>query len=394
MTKRIYLLLLPNLPGALRQAGILFFAGCSVFSSPVLAQPSNFLPASGSASGPAMEMNTGAVFLGQTKKIRVPLSSFRFGSGTFVIQATTSCDCLVPETGFPVDITDRKTACLEFAYTPKETGEWNVEVILELAGEKGLEYRNMILSGVACDPAWRIEADEAAGLARSGKAQFIDLRSASAWQAARVQGSLHLRSGELLRSQSLKKRPLVLIGENLAETTVLTVAAQLRARGFFDVRVLSGGVAAWAAAGGMLDGADVGKAYAVAPWEVAASWHQTDWQMLHIGERHETAVTESGMVSLPAATTAAGLVSATSGSSASRFLVVTRNDADARSRLEKLPAGMRARVYYLEGGLSALDAQSAVRNGITRNPVPVTVQASSRILIARSGGCGGCGKNR
>lgn len=90
----------------------------------------------------------------------------------------------------------------------------------------------------------------AARMARGESVAFVDARSDEAWQQARwkVAGAVHASSPSLVRdaSQVSRAEVVVVYGDDGREAEVPVVAEGLRALGFRQVRVLSGGFRAWA----------------------------------------------------------------------------------------------------------------------------------------------------
>jgi rhodanese-related sulfurtransferase len=88
-------------------------------------------------------------------------------------------------------------------------------------------------------------------MARGEHVAFVDARGEQSWAAAgeRVAGAVRVRLPSIVRDAASVPRgcPVVVYGADERELDVPRVANELRALGFGEVRILTGGFAAWQA---------------------------------------------------------------------------------------------------------------------------------------------------
>jgi adenylyltransferase/sulfurtransferase len=91
-----------------------------------------------------------------------------------------------------------------------------------------------------------IEPRAAAGLIAGGEVQLLDVRSGAEWSITHLEGAVHIPLGDLegRLAELDASRPLVVYCKTGARSA--RAAALLVARGFADVRNLSGGIERWA----------------------------------------------------------------------------------------------------------------------------------------------------
>ncbi len=101
----------------------------------------------------------------------------------------------------------------------------------------------------------RVEVARATELCSACSAGFVDARPASAYEAGHITGAVHLPpighpdEGEVLAK--LRQFPTVIVYDGNEDCALAErVAQRLAGHGLTDVRVLSGALAAWYAAGG------------------------------------------------------------------------------------------------------------------------------------------------
>ena len=74
---------------------------------------------------------------------------------------------------------------------------------------------------------------------------FIDTRSMSEYDQFRIDGALRMSVSELRSKSYLRGKRIVLIGDGKAERELYVACAELKHRGFKQVRMLRGGMASW-----------------------------------------------------------------------------------------------------------------------------------------------------
>jgi rhodanese-related sulfurtransferase len=114
------------------------------------------------------------------------------------------------------------------------------------AGESGPGVDRM---GPKPDYSCAVTAAEALALIRSNSAVLVDSRLPSEFARYRIDGALNADPRTLVVRQQWKARAIVLLDDGSADSETYASCAYLRSRGFRNVRVVKGGLHAWAAAG-------------------------------------------------------------------------------------------------------------------------------------------------
>lgn len=83
---------------------------------------------------------------------------------------------------------------------------------------------------------------------------IVDIRSVSTFQKVRIPNSINLTKLELLSTQGIKSRPILVVDKGFARTALAQMCAKAEAKGFKAFKILLGGVAAWHASGRELEG--------------------------------------------------------------------------------------------------------------------------------------------
>jgi len=86
------------------------------------------------------------------------------------------------------------------------------------------------------------------------EAMLIDVRPMTEHQSFRINGALNMTVTELRTKSVLRTKPLILVGNGKAERELYVACADLKARGFTQVKVLRGGMPSWLAKGGAVQG--------------------------------------------------------------------------------------------------------------------------------------------
>jgi hydroxyacylglutathione hydrolase len=132
------------------------------------------------------------------------------------------------------------------------------ELVRDLAGI-GLDRLEGYFGNEVVD-AWRMAKDQlqtipSLGLAevtaryRSNEMVVVDVRGEGEWNAGHIAGSLNLPLGDLEQRLDEVPRNRTLIVHCQTGARAAMAASLLRARGFLDVRVFTGGFAEWRVAG-------------------------------------------------------------------------------------------------------------------------------------------------
>jgi hydroxyacylglutathione hydrolase len=90
---------------------------------------------------------------------------------------------------------------------------------------------------------------------RAGNTVLLDVRGEEEWKAGHIPGSLNVPLGDLEQRLGEIPRTRPLIVHCQTGTRAAVAASLLRARGFSDVRVFTGGFAQWRSAGLLMESA-------------------------------------------------------------------------------------------------------------------------------------------
>lgn len=77
---------------------------------------------------------------------------------------------------------------------------------------------------------------------------IVDVRSSDAFRGARIPGSINLSANQLLKTQALKSRDVLVVDQGFARSRMAEFCAKAEAEGFDRLKILVGGTAAWSAA--------------------------------------------------------------------------------------------------------------------------------------------------
>ncbi len=244
------------------------------------------------------------------------------------------------------------------------------------AGEDAAGVRDEAQVAVDVHPSWITARDLLARVSAGDPVVALDVRDAGVFQAGHLAGSLNLPPHELRASAAARTGHAVVYAGGHEGARLLRRVDQLREAGV-EVKVLLGGIQAWCRAGGAVegtcDGADLvsaGDAFAEArePDRALLVALKTDdpeldaraalAQRLHPGARV-----------IPYATVPELTAAATDLANEPGMRLLTVADADGSSYGElraALGPAVDAHLYYLEGGLAALehvvDRQTAMWN--------------------------------
>lgn len=88
----------------------------------------------------------------------------------------------------------------------------------------------------------------------SDQTLIVDVRSLDAFRGARIPGSINLSENQLLKTQALKSRDVLVVDQGFSRTRMAEFCARAEAEGFGRLKILVGGTAAWNAAGREIHG--------------------------------------------------------------------------------------------------------------------------------------------
>ena len=120
-------------------------------------------------------------------------------------------------------------------------------------------------------------------------ALLVDIRPTGEFQRAHAAGAFNLDLLALERSPLLEGRKVLIMDRGATHIEVMERLAALREKGGHDLRVIDGGLRAWHAAGGKLEGPSVHDAalYTLTPAEVIACRGRAGWKFTSVDDGAE-----------------------------------------------------------------------------------------------------------
>lgn len=147
-----------------------------------------------------------------------------------------------------------------------------------------------------------VSPSDAARMVEDGGA-LVDVRDGEAFLRYRIPGSLNVPGYALKTKRFLKPSPVVLVNEGRSHRQLLKECRELRALGFTRVAVLEGGLRAWRAEVGPLQGEWLPQKdlYILEPRELAAALEERSWRIVDAsGESSAALAGLPGAVRIPA----------------------------------------------------------------------------------------------
>jgi len=188
----------------------------------------------------------------------------------------------------------------------------------------------------------------------------IDLRPAAAFDAVHIPGAINLPAFALKAKPYLVRRALVLIGQGYEYASVLPALEALRGGGVRSVRLLDGGLNAWARQGRPLQGTVFAREALgrLDPEQYLAEQHSDQWLVLKLagilpaklGKRFDAAIAGYCGAGTPA------------------VLLVGREHQDPAALARRLDAQTALNLFVLEGGESALAQARERRQRLVGGP--------------------------
>lgn len=113
---------------------------------------------------------------------------------------------------------------------------------------------------------------------------LVDVRRASEFERFRIPGSLNLAAFSIKSKPYLKRNPIVLVNEGRYLGQLERDCEQLKAQGFQQVGVMSGGLNAWYRAGYPVAGErlDISRLNRIEPSEWIAAIQERDWKYIDL----------------------------------------------------------------------------------------------------------------
>jgi rhodanese-related sulfurtransferase len=317
------------------------------------------------------------------------VQTFKFSSGAAksgaIADFRLSCACM--------SLADVAEDRVEVSFTPDEPGAYRFEIdVLGPGSEEPVESftLDMDVTGVellARPVELYITLDELDAMrAKAGAPALVDLRKPAAHQAVRIPGSMQARPFELRSKPMFRGRKLVLIDEGYGHMETERVCRRLIKSGSPDVRILHGGMVAWAAAGRPLErlGSPSRRLDVVPALALTTLRGYSDWVLVN----PETDAVRAGKVSgaLPQSQGVPGVesdtfVDAVQGladqhSESSRILICGADAGRYDAWRRALRGKLRSPVFYVENGAEGY-AEAKVAAEKIRNPSTRSSQVTS-----------------
>lgn len=212
------------------------------------------------------------------------------------------------------------------------------------------------------DPGCLISVKDVARLQADGDVVLVDIRDARAFGRYRIAGSLNIEPGALKTKPFLRGRRVVLVDSGHSYGHLEALCRSLRDGGFGDLAILDGGLSAWRAEVGRLEG-DLQAQRELSRISPAAFFQErrySHWVVVDLDETESAAETDSmpsegqragGKIDAVRRRLEAAKAGAAGGGSTDPYLLaVTADGAGWDTFLAALQGTGLVHAYFLEGG--------------------------------------------
>ena len=180
------------------------------------------------------------------------------------------------------------------------------------------------------------------------RVRVVDVRPAEMFAGLHIAGAMNMTAADVSSKPFMRQGEVLMVDEGLGSAATESACRKLRAAGNPNCWILLGGMNAWMRAGASAQGAGTGlrAVQTISPSDYLAVRGFDDWAV------SLTNVTREAVSRLlPEATSAAG---ASATGDWRRVLIV---DPDGKGMMKPLPVVQGAAVFWLDGGLAALEQE-------------------------------------
>ncbi len=313
------------------------------------------------------------------KNTDVPVSFVFKNTGTAPVALgafTSSCSCLTLASP-PASVAAGDTVTIAGVYRSGTPGKLEALAVLTSGGSTTV-VEQFDVTGFVTEPEWLVSVDEAAALHKTDGIRILDTRSAGRYEEAHIQRSINIPAFALKTRTDLRGDAVVLMDEGYAPEVLLAEATKLRQLGFKRVRVLHGGIPAWARQGNVIEGkrADIESVAKISAADFARASAITNWRVVEW--KGPQAVVEV----------------AEAVSNRGPLLIVASTESGYAEAEKRMGAsfGMAA-VYYLSGGGTELAAFRQAQAALAANSGQTFhLKPEHRATFGSTSGCGSCPK--
>jgi rhodanese-related sulfurtransferase len=293
------------------------------------------------------------------------------------------------------------TAKISCTYRSAKTGTVAVDVVV--MGKTGDTPVAVIsIAGFVADKTWLRSPADVAAAAATGPV-LVDTRSAARFAALHIPRALNVPVFALKTRSELRTREVVLVDDGFEPAVLLAEASVLRAQGFPRVWVLDGGMAAWLRQGLAVEGTETAvrslAVTEVTPAEFLRARSEGVWQAVGVGALPGANLDELfpagiGYAKRPEDVDSAltAMPAQTEGRARARILVISAANISPVGIEAHLAKGTSAPLFYLRGGLAALETFQAQQIALAANNGQLSQTKTARRTPMVSGACGSCGK--
>lgn len=195
---------------------------------------------------------------------------------------------------------------------------------------------------------------------------LVDTRPAELYQRFHIPDSINIPLGFIKTKKFLADKPVVLIDNGFALSSLLDIQHELTDQGFSKVSILAGGIVGWLSSGGEINGDSYAAAQAslVAPAQLYLEAGWADLIVIDVSDPATAADFDHKLqlLKIPLKPEAEGAFSAAvtdlmAGRSVrSESLVIISDSGEWYDEIAKVLQGVRANIFYLEGGRTAYRA--------------------------------------
>ena len=202
-----------------------------------------------------------------------------------------------------------------------------------------------------------VSVAEAHRLIAQKKSMLIDIRSADDFERVSIPGSVNMLGYSLKTKVYLRDKSIILAGEGHSYGGHERLCEELKQSGYLDVRILEGGLRAWQDSVGKLLGDDeaIQALSRMTPLDFEKERQYSHWHVLQLSERllgEQAGIWEQMVMHRLNTERQRQLLN-----KATDFVLVTTPDGASYLEIERLRQLTELKnVFYLEGGLSGVDA--------------------------------------
>ena len=275
-------------------------------------------------------------------------------------KVSSSCDCLVIQS-YPEEVPSGGSETIEVQLAPTKVGEFQYEVRVETSDTSDPVRVYQLNVSVVSDQLYVVTED----VKRKEGVVIVDVRSAGDFAKARVPGSLNVPAYALKTKSFLRGQDVLLIDEGFGSLSLEEACRELRHNGVRSASILWGGINAWCATSGALEGdnPDATSLSQLPAVEYVARQGEADWIVVDAkaGDVTEAINALTGMV---------------------RVVVMDADGSSYDAIRRSLGSAARVPVFYLTGGQKGYEDCVKMMTAMNRGGIGTSVPAREQKAVA------------